>query len=366
MLSLLAAGALVTAQMTQLSDYGKETLDFIETKYSMPGGLYGDSVTLTEGPKAPAFNWGVGVMLTALSAAAEYDPIYKERLRTFADAGRVYWNTEGPVAGYDVLPAPKPIDRYYDDNAWMVMGLVETYEVLGDKKYLGWAEETLKYVFSGEDLKLGGGIYWRESDKPGKYTCSNAPAAAAALAVYHQTKNSRQLRDAIRIYSWTKKHLQDPEDHLFYDGLNLKGEIGKTKWSYNTALMIRSAADLYTCTKNPQYLTDVKQMQTASSKKWLVNGKLADEGRFAHLLMESWIYQRKFAPVPNPTQAASDARAFVEPLTFLHESGRNSAGFYGKRFDQAPEEGNKESELIDQASAARAYFKAALYYRSIK
>ena len=365
MLTLLAAGAMISAQMNSLADFGKETLTFIDSKYAMSDGLYGDSATLTEGPKGPAFNWGVGVMLTALSAAAEYDPTYKDRLRSFADAGRVYWNPEGPVAGYDVLPMPKPVDRYYDDNEWMVMGLVETYEVLGDKKYLDWAQETLKYVYSGEDSKLGGGIYWRESDRASKNTCSNAPAVAATLAVYHQTKNSRQLRDAIRLYGWTRKNLQDPKDHLMWDGMGLDGKIGETKWSYNTALMIRSAADLFMCTKNPAYLQDVKQMQTASSKKWLVNGRFADEGRFAHLLMESWIYQRKYAPVPNPGQMASDTRAFIEPLTFLHDSGRNAAGFYGKRFDRAPGEEQKNFELIDQASAARAYFKAAVYFRNL-
>jgi rhamnogalacturonyl hydrolase YesR len=365
MLTLLAAGALYSAQMNQLADYGKETLEFIQTKYVMADGLYGDSVTATEGPKAPAFNWGVGVMLTALSAAAEYDPSYKDRLRTYADAGRAYWNPEGPVAGYDVLPVPKPVDRYYDDNEWMVMGLVETYEVLGDQKYLDWAQETLKYVYSGEDSKLGGGIYWRESDKKSKNTCSNAPAVAATLAVFHHTKNSRHLRDAIRIYGWTKKNLLDKEDNLFFDGMNLEGGIGKAKWSYNTGLMIRSAADLFVCTKNPQYLADVKAFQTASAKKWLVNGTLADEGRFAHLLLESWIYQRKFAPVPNPNQATSDTRAFSDPLTFLHDKGRDANGFYGKRFDAPPASDQTTFELIDQASAARAYYKAALYFRSL-
>jgi predicted alpha-1,6-mannanase (GH76 family) len=258
---------------------------------------------------------------------------------------------------------PKPTDRYYDDNEWMVLALVETYQVLGDQKYLDWAQAALRYAFSGEDLKLGGGIYWRESDKKSKNTCSNAPAAAAALAVYHQTKSSRLLRDAIRIYGWTKRHLQDPQDYLMWDGISLDGTIGKGKWSYNTGLMIRTAADLYMCTKNKAYLEDVKQMQTASAKKWLVNGRLADEGRFAHLLMESWIYQRKFAPVPNPAQAESDRKAFLEPLSWLHENGRDATGYYGKRFDEAPSIEQKKFELIDQASAARAYYKAALYFK---
>src|SRR5688572_23676434 len=211
--TMLAAQA---ATADQLGGRGVETLEMIRRDFHMPEKmLYREDFVKDARSDQPAFNWGVGVMLSALTAEARYDDKYKAWLEEFATASRVYWNEKGPVPGYDVLPAPKPVDRYYDDNAWMVLQLIETYEILGDKKYLDWAEESLTYVLSGWDEKLGGGIYWRESDKKGKNTCSNAPSAAACLRVYRYRDLDSYLRTAVKILRWTDEKFEDPEDGLF-------------------------------------------------------------------------------------------------------------------------------------------------------
>jgi rhamnogalacturonyl hydrolase YesR len=371
MVSALLAAALLAPQSTAISDrlgsWGVETIEMIREQYHLPDTLlYADKLTVGRKPTQPAFNWGAGVQLSALAAAARWDSRYSPWLREYADATRVYWNPAPPVAGYDVLPMPKPVDRYYDDNAWMAMALVEAYEVLGDDKYLRWAEDTMRYVLSGEDALLGGGIYWRESDKATKNTCSNAPSVAAALSIYRHTRDQRLLVAAIRLYGWTKRTLQDPEDHLMWDNIDLAGKIERTKWSYNTGLMIRSAAELFAATRNPQYMDDLRQFQSASGRRWLRDESIRDDGRFAHLLMESWIKQRERAPVPNPDQPRDDVRAFLEPLTTLRNVVRNESGLYGESFYRVPRPGQREFELLDQASAARAYFMAALYFRELE
>ncbi len=321
--------------------------------------LYGEEAKVGEPPKQPAFNWGCGVMLSALNAGARVDRKFKPWLREYADAVQVYWNGAGPVAGFDVWPVPKPTDRYYDDNAWMVLALVETHEVLGDAKYLEHAKKTLRYVFSGEDAKLGGGIYWKENygpnEQPGKNTCSNGPSVAAALAVWKHTKSARSLAAAQRIYAWTRRNLRDSEDGLYWDGVGLDGRVDKTKWSYNTGLMIRSAAMLYGATKNPIYLRDAREAEAASLKKW-AGGALKDEGKFAHLLMESWIYKRRHTGQRAPATRA----AMLQGLSFLHEKGRDASGHYPGRWDRIVEKPLEKFSLIDQASAARGYFMAAL------
>jgi hypothetical protein len=260
------------------------------------------------------------------------------------------------VPGYDVLPGPKPIDRYYDDNAWMVLQLLESYEVLQDKQILSWARETLRYVLSGEDHRLGGGIYWRETERNGKNTCSNGPSAAACLAVYRYTKEPRLLSKAIQLYGWTKRNLQDPSDGLFWDGLSLNGTVNRTKWSYNTALMIRTAADLLAVTGNPEYRRDLDRMVAASRERWLGEG-IRDEGKFAHLLLDSWIFASEVAGIdllPEQTTGAIDA---------VWERSRNEAGFFGKRFDGPAPAVSKRHELIDQASASRAFLSLARHLK---
>jgi hypothetical protein len=356
---IVAAALIASSQAPDpktLKTWGSETLGMIRQEYALPNSkLFGERLEDNGKLKDPAFNWGVGVMLSALAAGARVDPQVRPWLREYADATRVYWNTTGPVPGYDVLPAPKPVDRYYDDNAWMVMALVETYEVLGDRKYLGWAEDTLKYVLSGEDEQLGGGIFWKEAEKSSKNTCSNGPSAAAALAVYAHVPNNEYLQAARRIYGWTKKNLQDPEDGLYWDNVNLSGKIEKTKWSYNTALMLRSAIELFRATKEDEFRQDAARLNTASRSRWLrTEGGMADDGKFAHLLFENWI---RYAAVA--TEVRINPAEVVVALPYVREKVRDAQGHYGNRWDRPAEGAHEHPMLIDQASAARAYFVAA-------
>ncbi len=355
MLSAICAAAIFAPKDAVPKDdfraWGLETAFAIRRDYKLPTrGLYANEIV---GGKrsGPSFNWGVGVWMPALVAAAKADPAWKKELREYVKATRVYWNDKGPVPGYDVLPGPKDVDRYYDDNEWMVMALCDASDVLKDRGILLWAQETLKYALSGEDAKLGGGIYWQEAKKESKNACSNGPAAAACLAVYERTKDPAYLRKAKELYAWTRKNLQDPTDGLFWDNVKLDGRIEKTKWSYNTALMIRSAAELGRLTGEQAYKDEAERMAQASEKRWIdpETGAIKDAHRFAHLLLESWSY------VPTPARQAEIRRA----LAWTHAHGRNADGRYGGEFDKPPRPNQTKFELIDQASAARAFLTAS-------
>ncbi|RYG48471.1 hypothetical protein EON79_04370 [bacterium] len=332
---------------------GLDLVDKVRATYYLPESkLYADKIGVTQ----PAFNWGVGVWMSALNAAARVDKKYDAALREYADATWVYWNDKGPVPGYDVLPGPKPVDRYYDDNAWMVLDLVDAYEHLGDKKYLEWAKLSLNYVLSGEDSKLGGGIYWRESDRgDSKNTCSNAPSTAAALAVWEHTKDGKLLAKTREIYGWTYRTLRDPEDGLMWDAIKHDGKIDKMKWSYNTALMIRTAAALYKATGRQVYKRQALEFEAAAVKHWFdpATGAIKDGGRFAHLLAESFLHRQDMAPNGDSKAVVASKRA----MEWLEANGKKdgwySAEWYKPKFDKQP-------ELIDQASVARGYLMMSL------
>lgn len=66
-----------------------------------------------------------------------------------------------------------------------------------------------------------------------------------ALKLYGATSDKRYLEKGRRLYDWTKRNLQDPEDGLYFDNINLKGEIGRSKFAYNTGQMIEAAVLLY-------------------------------------------------------------------------------------------------------------------------
>jgi uncharacterized protein YyaL (SSP411 family) len=266
---------------------------------------------------------------------------------------RVYWNTEGPVPGYDVLPTPKPKDRYYDDNEWMVMGLAEAAQQLHSSKFFDFAQQTFEYVRSGLDDKLGGGVYWKESQKTSKNACSNGPAAASALALYEQTKEPSYLQFARSVYEWTRSNLRDPADGLYYDSMSLDGRISRTKWTYNSALMLRSAVDLYRFTGEEKYAADAREIQDASLRRWIgPDGAFKDDGKFAFLLLENWFRAYRYVP-----KTVDPYNAVTKAMEILHRQGADSEGHYGNRWDQiAPAAGYEKPALIDQAAAARAFF----------
>jgi hypothetical protein len=354
--ALFSLVVMSTSKPADFRSWGFEALAHIESELLVPGThLYGEETQPGHDPGQVAYNWSVGVMMQALNSAARLDPAFKPRLNGFVDSTRSYWNASPPVSGYDVLPGAKTPDRYYDDNEWMVLALVDASKTLNRPDVLTWAREAYGYVSSGGDDKLGGGIYWRESDHGSKNTCSNAPAAADAIALYGATQEPSFLADGKRLYQWTRAHLRDPEDGLYWDSISLSGKIEKTKWTYNSGLMLRDAAELYRITKEEKYAQDAREILASSLKRWASpSGFLTDEGKFCHLLIENWLLAYRLIP------GSKDPRpAIVKGLELVHSQTRDKAGHYGPRWDRiAPEDGYPTFALIDQAAAARAYLEA--------
>ena len=299
----------------------------------------------------PVFMWGVGVQLSALAAAAENQPDrYRQQLTGYVDAIEHYWHKHQGIGGYDVLPHPEGSDRYYDDNAWIVLGMLETFEQTRSSKHLQKAKQIQDFVMSGEDPRLGGGIYWRENELLSKNTCSNAPAMVGALRLYEATHDRQYLEAGERLYAWTCKHLQD-EDGLFWDNINLQGNIDRRKYSYNSALMIRANCALYRITEEQRYLDEAKRMAQAAEQQWVnaETGAMNDGGRFAHLLLDAFLELYK---------TTGDSHWLDVPLravTYVHDQLRDERGHYPGHWGRKPRRTASRIELIDQASVARAY-----------
>ena len=306
-------------------------------------------------PESPAFMWACGVQLTALTAAARLDrPGYLPRVRRYVTGLDVYWQEANGIGGYDVLPGPKSPDRYYDDNEWVVLGLVEAYELTRDTAMRDRAEKTFAFVMSGEDSQLGGGLYWREQEKKSKNTCSNGPAIAAALRLFVVTHKAAYLETAKRLYAWTNAHLQD-SDGLYWDNIKLNGDVEKTKFTYNTALMLRSDVLFYGITGEKKYLDEAERTAKAAEAHWINKdtGAMSDSGMFAHHLCEA--FYALAAEDNNPHWRGIVTKA----LLFVREKGRDGEGHYSEHWDRTEPEKRNKIGLLGQASVARAFLFAA-------
>lgn len=354
--ALLSAACTASAESPAFRQWGRETLEVLHQDLWLPETkLYAEKANLETGtPDHPAFMWGVGVQLSAMAAAAALEPdTYLKPLRAYADQIQVYWLKHEGLDGFDVQPGPKASDRYYDDNAWLVLALAEVFEVTKDPKFLDRSAATFRFVMSGEDEKLGGGLYWREVERKSKNTCTNAPAIVSALRLHQLTRDVKHLETAKRVYAWTCKNLQDT-DGLFWDNIRLDGQVDRRKFSYNSALMIRANCLLHEITGGASYLKEAQRIAAAAEKQWIrEDGAVADSGRFAHLLLESLLALHRRDKDPRWHQLV--ARCLVR----LHDTMRDAKGRYPHRWDRTWGGPMRETMLLNQASPARIYWLAA-------
>lgn len=133
-----------------------------------------------------------------------------------------YFDTRREPFAYSSYISSQPLsDRFYDDNVWLGIDFTDSYRMTGKQAYLEKAKLIWKFILSGKDDVLGGGIYWCEQKKESKNTCSNAPGAVFALKLFQATQDDAYLKEGKELYEWTKKNLEDPKDHLYFDNISL-------------------------------------------------------------------------------------------------------------------------------------------------
>ncbi|WP_165075219.1 glycoside hydrolase family 76 protein [Paludisphaera rhizosphaerae] len=313
----------------------REVTDYIQRTFlDARTGLY----VATESKHRPDFAWGQGVALANLVAAARVEPdAYRKTLDGYVKALDVYWDAKAKVPGYEPSPTRgNGDDKYYDDNAWIVLSLLEAYETDHNPKRLERAEATLRFALSGWDDAIGGGIWWHEGHKDGtKNTCSNAPTAVGCLRlarVKPDDEAAKQIDEARRIVAWTRDSLQT-EDGLYHDRkVVATGEIKRGKLTYNAGLMLRAFLGLYRATGDESYLREARRISDASD--WFIsarNGVYRDDVKFAHLLVEADLEFHR---------TTGDAHA-------LDRARRNVDAFYAHWQADPP------ADMISNASIAR-------------
>ena len=360
----LAATAVLSAVMSAAparADYrqkAEEATDYIQSHFY-------DAKTFRYHPAVPAdpkalpydFMWANGVQFTVLAAAARENPKkYKTALYEFAHGLESYWDPKAPVPGYNAYcSGPGGTDKYYDDNEWMALGLVEAYQATHNVNFLTKARATQTFVLSGWDDALGGGVYWKLDHKT-KNACSNTPASAAALRLYQAGGDKDQLAWALKIRAWAQEKLQAP-DCLYWDNIDLTGKIEKTEWTYNTGEAIRADVLLYQLRRDNAALAEARRMADAGLAAWTdpATGSLhktEQSALFTHLFCESLLR------LYDSTQDIKYLDAVRNEAAYAYKYIRDPDGGYWSEADHKPDERKK---LIENASAARLFWLLTPY-----
>ena len=344
-LSSTADAKVITGYTFQ--QWGRETLTQVENNFGRSDGLYKQSLTQT----FPAYVWGQGITLSALVAAAKVDSSYLARAKSHAEALQdQFWCYSGGIWGYNAS-ANSCGDRYYDDNAWIALGLMELYEITKDTTYLSHAREVVAFSMSGENSLQDtpdGGIRWHESNTEGASVCSTAPTCLANLLIYRATGIESYNTDGRRLYHWLMNSDLRYSSGIFHE--TNQGPLG-----YQTAVVTQAAVRLYQITADAGYLQDAQWMAAAMEHEFINKDThvLGQTGKWGgHDMTNAYV---ELYEVDHNPHWLNIAAGYLE---FLHEYCKDAAtGRYPTSWNSTSS--SPSTELIDNTSVARAYWKIA-------
>lgn len=359
----------------------RQTLDSIYQNYSVPGtcllrenypsdinnytATYLASEQQRDMPNQYSYLWPYSGTVSAVNAlfAATQDATYKSILDNKVLVGlEEYFDTRRTPEAYAsyIRSAPQS-DRYYDDNIWLGIDFTDTYLLTHEAKYLQKAELIWKFIESGTDDKLGGGIYWCEQTKESKNTCSNAPGSVFALKLFKATKDSAYLKKGQQLYEWTKANLQDPADQLYFDNIALDGNIGKAKYAYNSGQMMQSASLLYQLTGQQQYLTDARNI-AKSCYYYFFTSYTPQKGDSFRLIKKGdvWftaVMLRGYIELYQTDRDRTYLNSFDKSLEMAWKNARDEHGLFNTDFTGNTRDNQKW--LLTQAAMVEMYARLA-------
>ena len=163
-----------------------------------------------------------------------------------------YW--EPPAYSSDPIGARFGGDRYYDDNAWVGLALIQLERMrLGTGPGLERAAELFAFAAEGWDTRADapspGGVFWVQQGRGvgarnhDRNTVSNAPNAQLGLNLAELTSapaDAPEQTEATRMIAWVQSALSADERGagLFWDKIRGDGSIDEMLWSYNQGSMV--------------------------------------------------------------------------------------------------------------------------------
>ncbi|MGY3052405.1 hypothetical protein ACVWYG_000595 [Pedobacter sp. UYEF25] len=234
-----------------------------------------------------------------------------------------YYDPAPPAPGYsDYIMKLKPGERYYDDNEWIGITALDAYARTKQKKDLDQGKAMYKFMMTGHDQVLGGGLYWKEGSTSSKNTCSNGPGVLVALQLYQATKNKMYLDTALKIFNWTNAKLQAP-NKLYYDNIKtVDGKLDKPILSYNTGTMLESYVYLYEITKDKKYLQEANAIADSTLDFFYSREKFRDGYWFNAVMLRAYQHLLKY------NKDTKYVMGFKKCLDYALQNEKNAKGIF--------------------------------------
>ena len=177
----------------------------------------------------------------------------------------LYWDDQADEPAYasDTIGSRFGGDRYYDDNAWVGLGLVQLERLRPGRGHAERARTLFRFAANGwdarPDVPSPGGVFWVEQGRGNglgnhdRNVVSNAPNAQLGLHLAAQAGRANGANGATGageyarahdMYAWVNVTLDAgraagaPATGLFFDKLRGDGTLDETLWTYNQGSMI--------------------------------------------------------------------------------------------------------------------------------
>jgi uncharacterized protein YyaL (SSP411 family) len=328
---------------------------------------YKDSLTYMQGgnvsSKEVSFLWPYSGIFSATNVLMRH-PGFKDKYSPYLDSMvtgiEAYRDTSRKPAGYQAYPVKfEKVDRYYDDNGLVGIDYMEAYKNTKNPVYLHRAKEVFKFIISGWDDKLGGGVYWLEGHKDMKPACTNGMATLAALKIYEATKEPYYLEWGQRFYSWMHENLRNPSG-VYWNDKKMDGSIDKTYWTYNSGSMLEASVLLYRFTDDDRYLKEAQAIASGALEHF--ESAKEDKNLALHIDLP-WFVTVLFRGYEALYEVDGDYKyleKIIKSLDYAWDNTRDQYGLLTHTWTRDAKEIAKPKWLLDEACIAELYARISM------
>jgi hypothetical protein len=215
--------------------------------------------------------WPLSQTVIAFQGAARLAGMPANTVSALALFAR-YWDAGVTPSGYTAA-ADGGDRKFFDDNAWAGLALVQQYRLSGDAAALARAREVFDFDISGWDTDLShglpGGVWWSQQNPNPRFahrnTVSTASSAELGLQLYAISGRSepKYLDWARRMYDWVDTNLRGTNG-LYGDHVDVSGVVDGGQLTYNQGTMLGASVLLYRITGSASYLARAREIADAS------------------------------------------------------------------------------------------------------
>jgi len=153
--------------------------------------------------------------------------------------------------------------RYYDDNNWVGLDLLDAAALLHDSSLVAPAKRIFSFLISGWDAKQGGGVFWADGH-PDRPTVSTAPGITLGVRLSALDPSGSYREWPARFYAWMNSRMRGPQG-LYWDHIQYDGQIDKDLVSYNQGVMIDANVAYAVRTGQRAYIEQARRIAAATA-----------------------------------------------------------------------------------------------------